>query len=98
MNASEISTLRWPEDKASIAQLTLEWKQWWLGTQEPKWMAEVSETSEFRWFWRVYFFWPLKLKRLGLYILKPWLLVRKKDVKAEAGLLARIAERRKAKT
>lgn len=71
MTVQEIGQLRFPEDRALIAQLTLDEKAFWYGAQNPQDMVWLGNKEDFTRFWRWYYMVPLKVKRL-IYKLKFW--------------------------
>lgn len=61
--------LKWPEDRKTIARLSLEGKQIWYAAQDP--IKLIESDSDFHSFWFRNYILPLKIKRF-LYILKFW--------------------------
>jgi hypothetical protein len=93
----EISDLKYPDDKIKIANLSLEWKQWWWLTANKVGFTEIA-SKNFDRFWYWHYLFPTRIKRISLYLLKPYLLLKRfknRNSKAEQDLLKRIQERNK---
>ena len=66
-----VTSLRFPEDRAEIAGLSLADKQWWYGTQDPQRAIDLGQDADFLrfWFWR--YIVKTRVKRLWLFIWNP---------------------------
>lgn len=71
MMTMDIPRLRWPDDKESIAGLSLEEKIWWFASQDPTAMTVIGNTKDFARFWFWCYLFPLRIKRL-IYKFKFW--------------------------
>lgn len=64
-----VAVMKWPEDKASLAALSLEEKIMWYSSQDARQMVFLAYNPEFKRFWKIHYMYPLKLKRF-MYKLK----------------------------
>lgn len=58
-----VQLLKYPQDASTIAQLSLEEKICWYSGQDPRRMVYLAQDARFVRFWKMYYMWPLKLKR-----------------------------------
>ena len=63
VDLTRVQLLRFPEDKAIIAQLDLLEMQCWYAGQEPRHMIYLGNSIEFKRFWKLHYLLPLKIKR-----------------------------------
>lgn len=67
----DVSFLKWPEDKASLACLNSSELILWYASQEPRQAVWMGQDPEFKKFWYRKYLLPLRLKRL-LYKYTKW--------------------------
>lgn len=58
-----VQVLRYPEDKAFLATLSLEEKICWYSGQEPRYMIYLGNDPTFKRFWFWSYILPLRIKR-----------------------------------
>jgi len=59
----KVQLLKFPQDKATIAQLDLIELQCWYAGQDPRQIIYIAQTKEFQRFWKLNYLYPLKIKR-----------------------------------
>jgi len=65
LDSETYAFLKWPQDKLTLKQLSLDEKIFWFASQDPRSVIYLAQTPDFKKFWYRHYILQLKLKRFA---------------------------------
>jgi len=63
MPIEDLTFLKWPEDRQTLAQLSMSELIMWYAGLDPRELVYMGQTAEFQRFWFRHYLLPLRIKR-----------------------------------